>query len=455
MAKRSVEYTQKRPDGSEVTKTLTDVNIAADEVTIASFVGAVSDLSENTLSAITNVTTNNLTNLCEGLESGLLTYDNTGTKTRYSLTASGEYEFTDSNIQIYGGDYPATITTSGDYVTLRTGKAVNTKQDDVVYNHGNNCKISLCAGDDSIYNTGNNVTIDGGRGDDTIYNTGNYVYIYSNTDDDTIYNTGDYVTINGREGDDSIYNTGDYVSINGFSDNDTIHNTGDYVSIDGSQHHKNITCDGNNCYIKINNATDLIDNGSNNTIETSSIWYVRTGEVFNNTLPGISIVGGDGDNSIYNTGDYVSIYGGTGDDSIYNTGDYVSISGYSGNDTITNTGSNVTIYGVLSNYSIDNTGASNTTFSYGWNNNSCTITGFNQASDLIYCNTSGATISFEKQNFDVLVNMEGSGTNNIWLKNITSGQIRYKPYASTIQTVQVADIPEHVDDTDDTENTGD
>ena len=146
-----------------------------------------------------------------------------------------------------------------------------------ISNSTNNTLVKGSGSADSITNTGSKVTIDALGGKDTINNSGDNISIDAGTDNDYVISTGSSVTIVGNNGADSIYSNGSNVAINSSSGND-------YVSI--------------------------------------------------GTASKVSVIGGDGNDTIENDASTATLHGGIGNDSIGNWGNNVVINGMKGNDII-------------------------------------------------------------------------------------------------------------------------
>ena len=205
-------------------------------------------------------------------------------------------------------------------------------------------------GNDSIYNTGNNVTIKSSEGDDSVTNRGANVLIEGNADSDNIknskfieynYNTGqwttssispDNVTILGGEDNDRIFNYGGQrISIDGNAGDDYIENNEEpYVYKPESLEDDDYE-DAEIVYPTPDYAT-LLGGDGNDTIINSGASSI--------------IDGGDGKDDIENYGDYSTINAGIGDDDIYNgSGNNALIDGGDGSDYIRNFGDNSTVNG--------------------------------------------------------------------------------------------------------------
>ena len=152
----------------------------------------------------------------------------------------------------------------------------------------------------------------------------------------------------------------------------------------------------------------------------------------------------NGNDEVLNTGDSVTIDAGVGNDTISNFGNNFFIYGGLGNDTIS-LGSSAfhnTVHGGVGDDSINNSGT-NTTYTYSGNivEGTDTITGFNQATDLIQITDTAATISFAlnvSNNLTATVGKRGITYATIILDGVSSGSVRYKIGDGDIQTYTIA-----------------
>ena len=241
-------------------------------------------------------------------------------------------------------------------VTINGGEG----NDSIDNNGGNSFNVSINSGsgNDSIYNQGDSVTIDGGTGNDTIRNFAQNVTIRTGDGDDSIVSRDDSVTIDGGTGNDVILNwSGENVSIFGNDGNDSIENwDGANITIDGGVGNDSIENEYSYVTIDTGDGDNVIHN-ERVGIAVSSLGSYSTSYVGDN----VSIKGGNGNDSIFNSSWYVTIDSGNGDDTIYNGellnyesytivsdrneygGLWVIINSSDGNDVIDNGGSNVTI----------------------------------------------------------------------------------------------------------------
>ena len=251
----------------------------------------------------------------------------------YSIALNGDF----NGKSLTGSNGKDTIFNSGSNVEIDTRN-----DDDKVYNSGQHVTISMGDGDDHVGNTESYATIYGGDGKDSIYNAdGENVFIDAGDADDYVYNEDSFTTIDTGEGDDtienkeapysyatqisieagngkdSIYNESSNLTISAGSGKDTIKNYGNEVTLNGAEDDDLIITYGSNIYI---NSSD--DNG-NNTID-NGIYIDNDQGVLDPMLKSAVVYGsgatmevGDGDNLINNIGDNVSIVTGNGDNTIF------------------------------------------------------------------------------------------------------------------------------------------
>ena len=291
------------------------------------------------------------------------------------------------------------------------------------------------AGDDTISNDGANTTINAGDGDDSIYND-NYASLTAvNGDDgeDTINNRGSYVTINGGAGDDYIRNYSESSSIDAGAGSDTIENHGTiirrgFMTINGGDGDDFIWNDNLSSLSILDGGSgdDEIDNYASDVtlIGGADNDYIFNG--YNSSIGGdnVLIEGGEGNDSLYNSGGASStITGGAGDDSIENyDGHYASIDAGAGDDYIYNDANDVTINGGEGDDEINLiSNAQNNIIRYTAGDD--TIYGFNGDDTLQIGDGSGTYSTIESGN-SIIVNV-GSGSIN--LKNIYANAVTAIP----------------------------
>ena len=362
------------------------------------------------------------------------------------------------------------VSNDGDYVSITNNNGTITNFGDTINNNGNNVTIKAVNKNGLISNSGYNVSIRAGNGQNTVNNSGNNVKI-DNASQDSLnaINSGDNVTIACSVA--TISNIADCVSINCSSSLNATNN-GNYCTISGSygsffnngaavfanlDRMETISNSGNNCTIKGRVKNGFISNSGNNVSMLGGAEIVNSGDFFiisrstsitstgdYVTLSASNIINtGDYANlsaaNVTNLGDYVSICASNDEATIKNSGDYVTLDG---GGTITNTGNFVSLGGVElivntgdyatvnldiygSNKTINNSGNYSTYYLSGETGaGTPTICGFNQSQDIIYVETSGTAVTFQKQNNNLVANV-GVGSSLV-LEGITSGSIRYK-----------------------------
>ena len=275
----------------------------------------------------------------------------------------------------------------------------------IVVNVGASATINGNGGDDTLSNFNPFASISGGAGNDKIRNDGSYgdneyggeySTIDGGADNDTIDNSANFVSISGGDGDDRIDNDGsgrEYgqnVTIEGGSGNDYIDN----------DEGVNILIDGGAGDDTIDNNSDLDDDWNDDENDNSSSYHA-------------SIVGGEGNDSIYNRGSNVSIMGGTGDDSITNYGVSATIDGGADNDVIDNSGDDASIVGNTGDDQIILSSYSNNFIQYNLGDGNDTIWGFDE-DDTLQIGDGTDTYSTVGSGDDVIINV---GTASITLKD--------------------------------------
>ena len=218
-------------------------------------------------------------------------------------------------------------------------------------------------GDDLIYvsEEASSNTISGGKGNDTINITGsNYnVITYQDGDgNDTIFGLGQDDTLYILDGNLATSTVGTDVIAQVGASSITIK--------DGAGKLLNV--------IKVPTADEisaLLKEMQNN----KSILGTSKNDSINNTISGANIDGGVGNDKIYNSdynddyepyGNSVSMIGGAGDDLLYNAGNNVTMSGGEGNDSLYNyCGDSVTMSGGMGDDSLENFKGNNVTMDGG------------------------------------------------------------------------------------------
>ncbi len=315
----------------------------------------------------------------------------------------------DSTLQIGNGSDTYSTQKSGNDIIVMVGKEkitlqgaaslskVNIRGQCRIYVNGNytNSQSNIVVvGSDSnnyIYNSGSNVMIDGGAGNDSIQNRGSNVTINCGAGDDSVYNMGtannnigNNVLVEGGDGNDTLESNGSFITISGGVGNDVIH------SSDYDNEFKNISLVGGA-------GDDTIYNGYNEPI------FVKGSS--NTTLDG-----GDGNDYIQNQGDNVTVDGGSGNDVIDNGGSWnVSINGGAGDDSIYNySGENDIIIGGTGNDTISlASGVKNNLIVYNAGDGNDIITGFKENSTLQIGVGSGSYAT-QKSGNDIIVSVDNS-----------------------------------------------
>lgn len=278
---------------------------------------------------------------------------------------------------------------SGDYETIRAGAG-----NDTIYNDDSYwTTIEGGAGNDSIIlNESEDVTVRAGLGDDTIINrdgTNNVIeyadgdgndVIYGFTEDDTFnvvegaiggsQKSGADVIVTVGSGTVTFKNIGDIqiqtlvegeevtlnpelTTVNNIAPDTVINGT------DGKDHIINGAASSEYSTLGIRATVNAL--GNDDTIENYGHQSALNGNndadyILNYAAFNVSIDGGSGDDTIYNSGAFASINGGAENDTIYNSAGYASISGGAGSDTIYSEGQNNVINGGDGADEIDNRG---------------------------------------------------------------------------------------------------
>ena len=348
------------------------------------------------------------------------------------------------------GAADTTVNNSASHVSIQSGRIINT---------GDYSSLAG-VGVDTITNSADFVTIDAGINTDIVINEGTKVLINAGDANDSIYLTGvvdDYTvagtaadcTIVGGAGNDSIWSNGNghtYRFTKG-DGKDTIYGFGDNEVIQAMDNVSGSTLIYNTTYSNVKN-TQTVDGQSVTEIDyehTNMLIKIGTGSILLRELP----VGRKVRFERYNYGDFIGSnfvdsntyvvprihIMSTLDGAFANTIGSISIQGSTANDTISNTADFVTINGGTGNDSINNSGT-NTTYIYNTSSGADTITGFNQATDLIYVKTADTAVTFAANSDGVLVSI-GTDT-TVLLDGVSSGNIRYKIADGEIQTYTIS-----------------
>ncbi|MBD3878918.1 MAG: calcium-binding protein [Quinella sp. 1Q5] len=202
---------------------------------------------------------------------------------------------------------------------------------------------------DFLTSSGTNSTIMAGAGNDTLTAHGDSIKIFGEGGNDTILTNGEAIKVSGGAGRDKLKNLGDQSTLAGDAGNDTIINGGYWenergganVSISSGAGNDTIISHGSNSVLDGGINKDLIYNGYR-YYEPTKYFYNANDDDFRGN--GSTILGGTGNDTIYNIGDKVSIDAGTGRNFISNGNAYciggsrVIITSSTNNDTLTNYG---------------------------------------------------------------------------------------------------------------------
>ncbi|MBR5914102.1 MAG: hypothetical protein IKZ58_07065, partial [Selenomonadaceae bacterium] len=319
---------------------------------------------------------------------------------------------------IEGGDGNDTIMSGGGQSTILGGDGA-----DSVSNVANSVYISGGSGNDYLWNSslGSSVTMYGGAGKDTVYNAGSNVTIDGNADDDLISlsGSGNLVKHTAGEGDDTIYGmNGNSLQISG-SDYVTIANGSDIiVSLEsGSVRLKNIQGKS----FKLNGTS--VSGGEDTTpADTTPADTTPADTTPADTTPSNLINGTKNADNITNTLSGVTIDAGAGNDTIKNSGDNVSISGGAGADKISLSSSaqNVTINGGAGVDTIYTNGKGNL-IQYGSGDGNDVIVGFGGDDSLVLTSGNLTSTAVSGSNLILTVGSSKVTLQNVSAKNINTG----------------------------------
>ncbi len=217
----------------------------------------------------------------------------------------------DNSIEISAGKwFEGDSVSNGENFSLKSGAG----NDRIVLYNTDKAKLNVGGGNDTIeISQVGRSTIDAGDGDNIIS-----IYQYG-------YETTDLKIMSGA-GVDSIHGVGLIgVSVNAGAGNDTI-------EIDGEES-RNFTLNGG-----ADDDTIRFDNERSGDKVNAALLGGDGNDSISNTGSSVTIDGGSGDDTIENDGSNVTILGGAGNDSIvgtrYRSGAYIFIDGGDGNDTI-------------------------------------------------------------------------------------------------------------------------
>ena len=255
---------------------------------------------------------------------------------------------------------------------------IGSSNNDSIRNLGQNATIFAGAGNDSIYNArtgliqgedgndtiesrGLHVSIDAGDGNDSIRNFSSNVSIYGGAGDDTIRNESYDVTINAGEGNDSIFNSeaGKNVLFRYYEGdgNDTITGFRADSSLNVVNANYTTSKSGNDIIVTVGDEKIILQGAATLSKVNISKAYDSVDKPvnINNRIGKRSLVGGNNDDTIINSGSRVTIAGNDGNDSISNEGLRSIINGGLDDDTISNSAEESTVDGGSGNDSISNT----------------------------------------------------------------------------------------------------
>ncbi len=265
-------------------------------------------------------------------------------------------------ISIHSGDGNDFVCNfSGYNVSINAGDG----NDTILDNAGGDIRIDAGAGNDSIVNeNGYGVSINGGAGNDTIGNTGMYATVNGGTDDDLISLNNDPLHSSGYNNSVVEYADGDgNDTVYGFTERDTLKITSGEIGA----HYKS----GNDYIVEVGTGSITFKNIGDGLIQlcdsANRMSALNCAGIYNGTST-VTVTGTSSADSILNVGEYSKINAGAGDDSIFNfestyrsgyhvtveagmgndyvnncDGWWVSINGGDGNDTVCNSGWNATI----------------------------------------------------------------------------------------------------------------
>ncbi len=352
-------------------------------------------------------------------------------------------------------------------------KTVNVKGGNlvsVVDNFTKNKKVSGSSSADIIQNHAGGVTLAGGGGNDSIYNSTEknytinsawgYVTIDAGAGNDSVFSYDPNVSINGGEGNDKIIldNNCANITVKASTGNDTIYtdssrsygvlfqyskgdgfdsitnwNSNDTLSLGSGISYTRETV-GSNVVVSVVEAEAVTLNGAkdktvnikggslvsvvDNFTKNKKITGTSSDDTINNYAGGVTIAGGAGVDSIYNSTSsnytinnawgYVTIDGGNGNDLIYNYDPRTSINGGAGSDKITLHGncSYITVKGSTGNDTIftDSSRSAGVLFQYNSGDGYDLITNWNSNDTL---SLGSVTYTRSTVGSDVVVSIQG------------------------------------------------
>ncbi len=332
-----------------------------------------------------------------------------------SVTATGDFFTLD------GGAGNDRISVNTDYSSIEGGAGVDT-----INAIGDRNYISGGAGNDIITSNGDKVTLETGKGDDMVFATGENLQILLDGDNNALFleamknstiitgKGSDYISADESSALFIEAGTGGDDEISGFAANDTIKMASAV---------KNSYIDGNDFVIEFAKGSFRIQDFGYNSIqavntsgELVTLNAQPEGLNIENKKNKTAITGGEGADTISNSGSNVTITSGKGNDSITNSGSKTQITLGLGNNTITNSGSNTSIDGGEGGLTLTNSGKG-ATINGGKDSNTITNTA---NSVLINCGEEYDDITTNGKNVTIV---SGAGTNYIKITAENTGTV--------------------------------
>ena len=309
LIKRNVEYKQTRPGGEEITRTISGINPEAADSTVGAFVGEIANLSENTLTAITDVEYESISATYQKNAAGnanIVNSDNGILVDVQSYTVRKDYVFNaGDNVTIKGGQDGDTIVNQGDNCSISAYQANDTSiknsggyasikgvfsSDCTIVNSGACCSVEVTFSENiNVTNSGSDCTIRSSSDNHSDINYGAGCR-WSVGSANPFENFGDNVSVVSASG-SRIINHGD--SVYSSSKNCTIVNDGDYFSVKSYNSNQTmpsaISISGDNCYYGCARVSDSVTvSGDNCTCEIGA-GYASNGSYAVVSLPGAQI----------------------------------------------------------------------------------------------------------------------------------------------------------------------
>ncbi len=279
-----------------------------------------------------------------------------------------------NNAYIYAGSGNDSVYNDGyDDVTIAAGSG----NDTIYTNNSSRILITGGTGNDTVFCRSNYSTISGGSGNDSISNITYNSSINGGSGNDYIYNYSYNSTIAGGAGDDtiSLYSSanGNIIQFADGDDNDIIYGwtSGNSLSLASDAYYTRETVGSNVVVNLLSGDAITLNSASNKTINIIGGIYTVSGKNFTNyrNSDSVSVVYGTGyTDTLYNHANRVTILGYAGNDTIVNYGmapsvtsasatygRYASIMAGDGNDSVDNSGRDTTVDGGNGNDTIANT----------------------------------------------------------------------------------------------------